>query len=76
MIVEALGHMTHLMAREKLEEQLPRILAGILGLYKKHPEPYHITQVLSFVMEKHTMCTALTCLVLIKSEVIDSYNKL
>ena len=44
-IVEALGHMTHLMARDKLEEQLPRILAGILGLYKRHPEPFHITQV-------------------------------
>ena len=45
-IVEALGHMTHLMARDKLEEQLPRLLAGIVGLYKRHPEPFHVTQVL------------------------------
>jgi len=44
-IVEALGHMCHLMARDKLEEQLPRILAGILGLYRKQQEPFHITQV-------------------------------
>ena len=44
-IVEALGHMTHLMARDKLEEQLAKILAGILGLYKRHSEPFHVTQV-------------------------------
>ncbi|XP_052229832.1 maestro heat-like repeat-containing protein family member 1 isoform X3 [Dreissena polymorpha] len=50
-IVEALGHMTHLMARDKLEEQLPRILAGILGLYKKHQEPFHITQGLCSVLD-------------------------
>ena len=37
--------MTHLMARDKLEEQLPRLLAGIVGLYKRHPEPFHVTQV-------------------------------
>ena len=37
--------MTHLMARDKLEEQLPRILAGILGLYRRHSEPFHVTQV-------------------------------
>ncbi|WAR11640.1 MROH1-like protein, partial [Mya arenaria] len=50
-IVEALGHMCHLMARDKLEEQLPRILAGILGLYKKHQEPFHITQGLCSVLD-------------------------
>lgn len=50
-IVEALGHMTHLMAKDKLEEQLPRILAGILGLYKRHPEPFHITQGLCSVLD-------------------------
>ena len=47
-IVECIGHMTHLMAKEKLEEQLPKILQGMLGLYKKHPEPFHITQVSNF----------------------------
>lgn len=50
-IVEALGHMTHLMAREKLEEQLPRILTGILGLYKRHSEPFHVTQGLCCVLD-------------------------
>ncbi|XP_056020899.1 maestro heat-like repeat-containing protein family member 1 isoform X2 [Ostrea edulis] len=50
-IVEAMGHMTHLMAKEKLEEVLPRVLQGILLLYKKHPEPFHITQGLSNVLD-------------------------
>ncbi|OWF48217.1 Maestro heat-like repeat-containing protein family member 1 [Mizuhopecten yessoensis] len=50
-IVEALGHMTHLMAKEKLDEQLPRILQGILGLYKRHPEPLHITTGLCSVLD-------------------------
>ena len=44
-IVEAVGHMTHIMEKDKLDEQLPKILQGILGLYKRHPDPYHITQV-------------------------------
>ncbi len=44
-IVEAVGQMAHIMTREKLEEQLPKLLQGILALYKKHPETYHITQV-------------------------------
>ncbi|XP_062575581.1 maestro heat-like repeat-containing protein family member 1 isoform X4 [Saccostrea cucullata] len=54
-IVEAMGHMTHLMAKEKLEEVLPRVLQGILGLYKKHPEPFHITQGLCNVLD--AVCT-------------------
>lgn len=44
-IVEAIGHMCHLMAKDKLEEQLQKILQTVLGLYKKHPEPIHVTQV-------------------------------
>lgn len=44
-IVEAVGHMTHVMDRDKLGEQLPKILNGIMALYKRHPEAYHITQV-------------------------------
>nr|XP_022339324.1 maestro heat-like repeat-containing protein family member 1 isoform X2 [Crassostrea virginica] len=54
-IVEAMGHMTHLMAKDKLEEVLPRVLQGILGLYKKHPEPFHITQGLCNVLD--AVCT-------------------
>ncbi|XP_060075327.1 maestro heat-like repeat-containing protein family member 1 isoform X2 [Ylistrum balloti] len=50
-IVEALGHMTHLMSKEKLDEQLPKILQGILGLYRRHPEPLHITTGLCSVLD-------------------------
>ncbi|XP_076448959.1 maestro heat-like repeat-containing protein family member 1 isoform X1 [Babylonia areolata] len=50
-IVEAVGHMTHIMEKEKLAEQFPKILQGILGLYKRHPEPYHITQGLCMVLD-------------------------
>ena len=44
-VVDAIGHMTHIMSREKLEEQLPKLLPGVTGLYKKHAEHYLITQV-------------------------------
>ncbi|KAK7115260.1 maestro heat-like repeat-containing protein family member 1 isoform X1 [Littorina saxatilis] len=50
-IVEAVGHMTHIIEKDKLAEQLPKILQGILGLYKRHPEPYHITQGLCMVLD-------------------------
>ena len=44
-MVDAIGHMTLVMANDKLEEQLPKLLPGITGLYKKHTEHYLITQV-------------------------------
>ncbi|XP_071092263.1 maestro heat-like repeat-containing protein family member 1 [Haliotis cracherodii] len=50
-IVEAVGHMTHVMDQDKLEEQFPKILQGMLGLYRRHPEPYHITQGLCMVLD-------------------------
>lgn len=34
-VVEALGNMTHILAVDKLEEILPRLVPGMLGLYKK-----------------------------------------
>ncbi|KAL3859489.1 hypothetical protein ACJMK2_009708 [Sinanodonta woodiana] len=50
-IVEAVGHITHLMARDKLEEHLPKMLQGILNLYKRHTHPLHITQGLCNVLD-------------------------
>ena len=44
-VVDAIGHMTHIMSREKLEEQLPKLLPGVTSLYRKHAEHYLITQV-------------------------------
>lgn len=50
-VVDAVGHMTLIVAKDKLEEQLPRLLPGITGLYKRHTEHYLITQGLCLVLE-------------------------
>ncbi|CAJ0940214.1 unnamed protein product [Ranitomeya imitator] len=47
-VVEALGPMSHLLPNEKLEEQLSRLLPGILSLYKKNVEPYYVTKLFLF----------------------------
>uniref|UniRef100_A0A673MNJ9 Maestro heat-like repeat-containing protein family member 1 n=1 Tax=Sinocyclocheilus rhinocerous TaxID=307959 RepID=A0A673MNJ9_9TELE len=44
-VAEALGSMSHLMAHDKLEEQLPKLLPTVLGLYKKNSEHYIISKV-------------------------------
>lgn len=44
-VVEALGPMSHLLPSEKLEEQLPKLLPGVLALYKKHAETCHVSKV-------------------------------
>ncbi|XP_051871929.1 maestro heat-like repeat-containing protein family member 1 isoform X2 [Pristis pectinata] len=50
-VVEAVGQMSHLMPHDKLEEQLPRLIPGILNLYRKHSEHFHITQSLCHVLD-------------------------
>ncbi|KAM9306021.1 maestro heat-like repeat-containing protein family member 1, partial [Gastrophryne carolinensis] len=50
-VVEALGPMSHLLPNEKLEEQLPRLIPGILSLYKKNVEPFYITKSLCQILE-------------------------
>ncbi|XP_040289128.1 maestro heat-like repeat-containing protein family member 1 isoform X2 [Bufo bufo] len=50
-VVEALGPMSHLLPNEKLEEQLPRLLPGILSLYKKNVEPFYVTKSLCQILE-------------------------
>ncbi|XP_043116564.1 maestro heat-like repeat-containing protein family member 1 [Puntigrus tetrazona] len=50
-VAEALGSMSHLMAHDKLEEQLPKLLPTILGLYKKNSEHYIISKSLCQVLE-------------------------
>lgn len=37
--------MSHLLPSEKLEEQLPKLLPAVLGLYKKHVETFKISKV-------------------------------
>ncbi|KFV64779.1 Maestro heat-like repeat-containing protein family member 1, partial [Dryobates pubescens] len=50
-VVEALGPMSHLLPAEKLEEQLPRLIPGILSLYKKHTEAFYISKSLCQILE-------------------------
>lgn len=50
-VVEAVGQMSHLMPHDKLEEQLPRLIPGILNLYRKHSDHLHITQSLCHVLD-------------------------
>ncbi|XP_078209018.1 maestro heat-like repeat-containing protein family member 1 isoform X9 [Callithrix jacchus] len=44
-VVEALGPMSHLLPSERLEEQLPKLLPGILALYKKHSETFYVSKI-------------------------------
>ncbi|KAF3822839.1 hypothetical protein GH733_008213 [Mirounga leonina] len=50
-VVEALGPMSHLLPSEKLEEQLPKLLPGVLALYKKHAETFHVSKSLGQILE-------------------------
>uniref|UniRef100_A0A8C2WGZ5 Maestro heat-like repeat family member 1 n=1 Tax=Cyclopterus lumpus TaxID=8103 RepID=A0A8C2WGZ5_CYCLU len=44
-VAEAVGSMCHLMASDKLEEQIPKLIPAILSLYKKNNEHYIISKV-------------------------------
>ncbi|XP_077022638.1 maestro heat-like repeat-containing protein family member 1 isoform X3 [Tamandua tetradactyla] len=50
-VVQALGPMSHLLPNEKLEEQLPKLIPGILSLYKKHSEAFHVSKSLGQILE-------------------------
>ncbi|XP_075405229.1 maestro heat-like repeat-containing protein family member 1 isoform X2 [Tenrec ecaudatus] len=50
-VVEALGPMSHLLPSERLEEQLPRLVPGVLALYKKHAEAFAISKSLGQILE-------------------------
>ncbi|XP_048215034.1 maestro heat-like repeat-containing protein family member 1 isoform X2 [Perognathus longimembris pacificus] len=50
-VVAALGPMSHLLPSEKLEEQLPKLLPGVLSLYKKHAETFQVSKSLGQILE-------------------------
>ncbi|XP_062320743.1 maestro heat-like repeat-containing protein family member 1 isoform X1 [Osmerus eperlanus] len=50
-VAEALGSMSHLMANDKLEEQIPKLIPTILSLYKKNNEHYIISKSLCQVLD-------------------------
>uniref|UniRef100_A0A8D0F7D1 Maestro heat like repeat family member 1 n=1 Tax=Strix occidentalis caurina TaxID=311401 RepID=A0A8D0F7D1_STROC len=55
-VVEALGPMSYLMPSEKLEEQLPKLIPGILALYKKHTEAFYISKVSRLALPPASIC--------------------
>ncbi|KAI4810740.1 hypothetical protein KUCAC02_013672, partial [Chaenocephalus aceratus] len=50
-VAEAVGSMSHLMASDKLEEQIPKLIPAILSLYKKNNEHYIISKSLCQVLD-------------------------
>jgi hypothetical protein len=50
-VAEALGFMVHLLSATALNDQLPKLLPGIMQLYKKHSEHYYISQCLCMVVD-------------------------
>uniref|UniRef100_A0A4X2MCY5 Maestro heat like repeat family member 1 n=1 Tax=Vombatus ursinus TaxID=29139 RepID=A0A4X2MCY5_VOMUR len=50
-VVEALGPMSHLLPNEKLEEQLPKLIPGIIALYRKHAETFYVSKSLGQILE-------------------------
>ena len=51
-VVECLGFMTHILTQEKLQELLPKLVPGMLGLYKKFStEVLPITQGLQMMLD-------------------------
>ncbi|XP_030638186.1 LOW QUALITY PROTEIN: maestro heat-like repeat-containing protein family member 1 [Chanos chanos] len=50
-VAEALGSMSHLMAHDKLEEQIPKLIPTIAALYRKNPEHYIISKSLCQVLD-------------------------
>lgn len=50
-VVECVGLMTHIIAKDKLEELISKLIPGMLSLYKKHPnDVLSITQGLGAVL--------------------------
>ncbi|XP_068179896.1 maestro heat-like repeat-containing protein family member 1 isoform X2 [Antennarius striatus] len=50
-VAEALGSMCHLMASDKLEENIPKLIPAMLSLYKKNNEHYIISKSLCQVID-------------------------
>ncbi|XP_061806331.1 maestro heat-like repeat-containing protein family member 1 isoform X1 [Nerophis lumbriciformis] len=50
-VAEAVGSMCHLMASDKLEEQIPKVIPAMLSLYKKNNEHHIISKSLCQVLD-------------------------
>lgn len=63
-VADALGSMCHLMASDKLEEQIPKLIPAILSLYKKHNNEHYIIS--------KSLCQVLDASVNIGSRVLET----
>ncbi|OWK50754.1 Maestro heat-like repeat-containing protein family member 1 [Lonchura striata] len=45
--LEALGSMGSLIPGRQLQEQLPKLVPAVLGLYRKHPEPFPVSKLVA-----------------------------
>eukprot|EP00731_Ephydatia_muelleri_P026389 Em0018g489a len=50
-VVDAIGFAVHLCAADALNEQLPKLIPGVVQLFKKHTEQYHISQCLGMIVD-------------------------
>uniref|UniRef100_A0A8C5DAF3 Maestro heat-like repeat family member 1 n=1 Tax=Gouania willdenowi TaxID=441366 RepID=A0A8C5DAF3_GOUWI len=50
-VAEAVGSMCHLIASDKLEEQIPKVIPAIVSLYKKNHEHFIISKSLCQILE-------------------------
>ncbi|XP_062892506.1 maestro heat-like repeat-containing protein family member 1 [Mobula hypostoma] len=50
-IVVALSYMVRLLPNDRIDDELPRFLTGVLALYKKRCEPFYVTQCLHNILE-------------------------
>ncbi|GAB6030522.1 HEAT repeat [Chamberlinius hualienensis] len=50
-VVEAIGYICQLMSKEKMEEELPRLIPAYLSMYRRHSDPYFISESLSMILQ-------------------------
>lgn len=48
--IEAIGYFVNLLTHEKLDTDVPKIVPGLLSLYKKHSDPFIVSQSLSLTI--------------------------
>ncbi|KAM4689568.1 maestro heat-like repeat-containing protein family member 1 isoform 2-T2 [Discoglossus pictus] len=75
-VVEALGPMSHLLPNEKLEEQLPRLIPGILALYKKNVEAFYVTKSLCQILESSVSNESRTLEPLLDSILVNLHSQI
>ncbi|ELT91566.1 hypothetical protein CAPTEDRAFT_173785 [Capitella teleta] len=53
-VIEAVGQMSYVVSKPKLQERLPKLLQTFSNLYKKHPEPFHVSKGLYNILDANS----------------------